>query len=237
MAHTSGKPRLIPSLVAAREPDEEGPVVPFPLADELFLMSHDLSSGKARLSETQLGVGLAAALLGELTMASTFVLFNGRITLSGYAPPPERLCQALYEQTRSRLQNEDISLEGWLLAYRRLVIDLVADRMVRSGDLHRDVRRRMGRVSTRFLPLKPSEAFIRTQRLTSYLRNQVPLDDADTLLAGIVRIAFDGAGPLELDAARRADLDHRIQALNPPLQTLLEATETGIVTAIRKPHA
>jgi hypothetical protein len=208
------------------------------LADELFLMSHDLQSGKAKISDPALGIGLASTLIAELLFSGALILSQGQLGLGDYPPPPEKLTEALYEQARNQLFSQEITVRDWLASHRRLVVDLVADRMIRAGELHRDQQRRFGRTSTRYLPLKPSEAFIRSQRLPSFLRNGIELNELDATLAAIVALISPGdRGALELDAAGHDRLQQLAARLAAPIRELLTLTESAVVAAIRNPHA
>jgi hypothetical protein len=206
------------------------------LADELFLMGHDLQLGKLRIADTAMGIGLSGALLAELAFSGSLVITQARLALGDQPPPPERLSEALYEQTRSLLFNQELSVTDWLASHRRLVLDLVADRMIRAGELHREQQRRFGRTTTRYLPLKPSEAFIRTQRLPSFLRNDIELSEQDTMLAGLAALVAPGTGPLELDETGRDRLKQLTARLPAQLREILSATETAVMAALRNPH-
>ena len=206
------------------------------LADELFLMGHDLQTGKVRLAEPAMGIGLSSALLAELIFAGSLVVSQGQVVLGDYPPPAERLSEALYEQTRSLVFNQELPVKDWLASHRKLVLDLVADRMIRAGELHREQQRRFGRTTTRYLPLKPSEAFIRTQRLPSFLRNGIELNEQDTTLAGLAGLVSPGSGPLELDDVGRDHLRQLTARLPTPLRELLAITEAAIMAALRNPH-
>jgi hypothetical protein len=206
------------------------------LADELFLMGHDLQTGKVRLAEPAMGIGLSSALLSELVFAGSLGISQGRIVLGDYPPPAERLSEALYEQTRNLLYSQELPVKDWLASHRKLVLDLVADRMIRAGELHREQQRRFGRTSTRYLPLKASEAFIRTQRLPSFLRNGIELSEQDTALAGLAGLVSPGAGTLELDEMGREHLKQLTARLSIPIRELLAITEAAILAALRNPH-
>src|SRR5438128_2526824 len=59
------------------------------LADDLYFMLHDDYSGRPRLPERIIGLGLAAALLGELDMHGLICVTTSNIILSGWTPPEE----------------------------------------------------------------------------------------------------------------------------------------------------
>lgn len=206
------------------------------LADELFLITHDLQTGKARLADPALGIGLSAATLAELVFSGSLIISEGHLGLGGYPPPAERLSEALLDQARNELAQQDVTVRGWLASHRRIVLDLVADRMVRAGELRREQHKRLGRTTRRFYPTKPTEAFIRVQRLSSYLRTRIEISAGDAVLAGLVTVMAPGGHLLELDESEREYLRQLTPLLPLPLRELLSLTEASIVAAQRSPH-
>lgn len=216
---------------------EKGTVVSLALADELFLVTRDLQSGKAKLSDPALGIGLSAALLSELVFSGSLVVSDGRIGAGERPPPTEQLAQTLYEQTRDDLDRQDVLIRGWLSSHRRLVVDLVADRMVRVGVLRREQYRRLGRTVIRFFPTKPTEAFIRVQRLASYLRTRSEISTGDALLVALIDVLAPGDTLLDIDETDREYLRRLIPLLPAPLREILDATESSIQAAPRTSRA
>lgn len=206
------------------------------LADELFLMTHDLQTGKARVPSPTLGTGLAAALAAELMFAGSIELAHGLLALGRYGPPAERLSEALYEQTRNQLLNEEIPFQAWLASHRRLVEELVADRMIRAGELRRDTSRRLGRTVIRYFPTKPADALLRAQRLPSYLRHRVEVTEPDVVVAVLARLMAPSGSTLELDATGQEYLDQLVPALHAPSRELLAITESSLMASMRSPH-
>jgi len=207
------------------------------LADELFLMAHDLQSGKSRMSDQAMGGGLAAALLAELVLAGCVEVGpGGRLGLGEYGPPPENLSEQLYEQTRNRLLGGEISVRDWLAAHGRTAQDAVADRLVRNGDLQRETGRRLGRTVVRHRPVKPAEIFMRAQRLPSYLRHRVEVTEGDVVVARLAQILAPGDAVLELDDAGREYLAQLVPALHPSLLELLSIVEASFNSGARGPY-
>src|ERR1051326_7190821 len=63
---------------------EEGRVASspqLPLADDLFLTAHDTVKGKSLLTPATLGLGLGAALIGELVLWRRLDLVDGKIMI------------------------------------------------------------------------------------------------------------------------------------------------------------
>lgn len=206
------------------------------LADELFLMTHDIQSGKARLSDPALGIGLSAALLSELIFSGSLVLLSGRLVLGEYPPPNERLAETVLEDTRNQLYGGELAARDWLASHRRLVLDLIADRMIRAGELRRELQqRRLGRSITRYYSTKPAEAFIRSQRVSSYLRHRIEITAGDAFLAALIEVMAPGANLLELDAEGRLYLEEILPLLPGPLTELVSLTSSSVQAAQRNP--
>ena len=206
-------------------------------ADELFLMAHDLQTGKSRMSDQALGGGLAAALLAELVLAGCVeIAQGGRLTLGDYGPAPEYLSEFLYEQTRNQLLAGEVTVRGWLAENGRMAQGAVADRLVRTGDLRRESTRRLGRTVVRHRPVKPAEVFMRAQRLPSYLRHRVEVTEADVVVARLIQILAPGNSLMELDDAAREYLAQLVPALHPSLLELLNVVEASFSSGARGPY-
>jgi hypothetical protein len=216
--------------------DEKGIVVTLALADELFLMTHDIQSGKARLSDPALGIGLSAASLSELVFSGSLMLSNGQLVLGEYPPPNDQLAEFLLEEVRNQLYSQNLLVQDWLGAHHRSMLSRVADRMMRAGELRREEQQRLlVRNVTRFFPLKPAEAFIRCQRISSYLRHRVEITTGDAFLAGLLHVMAPSANLLELDEQGRHYLEEIMPLLPPPLTELISVTESAIQVALRNP--
>jgi hypothetical protein len=206
------------------------------LADELFLITHDLQSGKAKVTDPALGVGLSAALLTELVFSGSLVVANNRIELGEYPPPAELLAETLLEQARNQLCQQEMTIPDWLTSHCKLALDLVAERMVRAGELRRAEHKRLGRTIVRFHPVKPAEAFIRAQRLSAYLRTRSEISAGDATLAGLVSVMASGSTLLDIDDSDQTYLKKLVPLLPLPLQEIITATESFILAALRRPQ-
>jgi hypothetical protein len=206
-------------------------------ADELYLMAHDLQSGKPRMSDQAMGGSLSAALLTELVLAGCIhVLAGGRLQLGEYGPPHEQLIEALYEQTRARLLTEELTVKDWLAEHGREAESSVAERLVRAGDLQLRSTRKLTRTVIRYHPVKPAEMFMRAQRLPSYLRHRVEVTEADVVVARLAQLMAPGRGVLELDDAAAEYLTQLLPALQPSLQELLAVVESLFGSGVRGPY-
>jgi hypothetical protein len=211
--------------------------VPLFLADDVFLMCHDLRSGKPLVAESLLGVGLSGALLGELMFSGCIVVTQSQLTLGEYPPPEDRLAQALFEQVRNQLFTQPVPLVEWVSSRRVYVTELVADRLVREQQVVRDEQRRFGRSSTtRYLPVHSAEVFMRGQRLSTFLRNRMELTELDVVLASLITLISTGGNLMELDRDGRDHLERLIPQLPVPLRELLAVTEKAITGVLRNPR-
>ncbi len=211
--------------------------MPLFLADDLFLMAHDLQSGKPRLPESVLGIGLASGLLAELMFSGCIVVADEQLLLGEYPAPDDRLAIALFEQVRAQLFTQQVLLGDWIASRRHYVGELVADRLVREQHVIRDQYRRLGRSVTRYLPVRSAEVFMRAQRLATFLRNRMELTELDVVLASLATLVLPGSSLLELDNEGRDHLERLVPQLPIPLRELLTATESAIHGSLRKPRA
>src|ERR1041384_1529675 len=61
------------------------------LADQFFLIAHEDRSGRSRLHPRATGLGLAAALLGELMLSDRLRVFEGELDGVSREPPRDAL--------------------------------------------------------------------------------------------------------------------------------------------------
>ena len=81
------------------------------VADSLYLIAHDPATGRARLGPRQLGLGLAAALLGELVLGGLVELVDGAVWVSDRQPYLRRV----------RHYSGGLSIMGWCVDSHRAV--------------------------------------------------------------------------------------------------------------------
>ncbi|HET9655043.1 MAG TPA: GPP34 family phosphoprotein [Kineosporiaceae bacterium] len=206
------------------------------LADDLFLMCHDLRSGKPRITESLLGIGLSSALLAELMFSGCIVVADAQLLIGEYQPPDDQLAEALFEQARAQLFTQQVSLPDWISSRRHYVVDLVADRLVREQHVVRDQHRRLGRSVTRYLPVRSADVFMRGQRLATFLRNRMELTELDVVLASLLTLVSVGSDLIELDDDGRDHLERLIPQLPIPLRELLASTENAVTGSLRSPR-
>ncbi len=103
------------------------------LAEELFLLAHDSSSGKAKIGSTELDLGLAGALLLELSLAERVGVEDGRVRVIDPGP----LGDSLLDAALAKIANEPRPRrpQSWVTRLKGGIRDAVCDRLVEAGVL------------------------------------------------------------------------------------------------------
>ena len=103
------------------------------LADDFFLMVHDDLSGRPRLPERILGVGLASALLGELVLLDAIDIVKGDVVLVTDEPPSPTdeprsslLASVLFRELKAE---RHLPVQDWLNYLGRRAPERVARRL------------------------------------------------------------------------------------------------------------
>lgn len=126
------------------------------LADDFFLMVHDDPSGRARLSARILGIGLAAALLGELAVHGAVRVKHGRLRATDAKPPPDQLAASLIQDVRSE---PPLPVRDWLDYLGQDAGEQVARRLAADGLVYyKPPRVRLPGLAGRWAPTDDSAA-------------------------------------------------------------------------------
>lgn len=193
------------------------------LADDLFLLAHDVATGRTRVTDQALASGLAGALLTELLFSGCVVLADGVLHAGERPPPPDPVARALAEQLGASMgPDTPVAAAAWLAALRPTATEQVAERLVTAGRVQVTGHRRLGRASFRYHPVRSTEVFMRGQRLSVYLCNRLELTELDVMLAALATRMSPGGDLLELDGAGRDHLDQLVPLLPPSLRELLD---------------
>jgi hypothetical protein len=201
------------------------------LADEFFLMAHDESTGKPRLAERIAGLGLAAALLGELALDARLELRQGTVAVLDSAPPDDALAGRVLEF----LKQEEHPTRTWLAFFAQSAHSEVGRRLTSAGLLARETRKRPWQ-SGRWVPVSPSVAARPTAQLCTLLIRGQDLDERSAVLLGLLRATgLDQPVLWEVrhtapEALRR--VGEALSALGPSLAELITQTEAAIGSAI-----
>ncbi|HEU5469027.1 MAG TPA: GPP34 family phosphoprotein [Actinophytocola sp.] len=199
------------------------------LADDLFLAAHDDVSGKPRLPARAAGLGLAAALLGELVMFRRITLRRGDVVVLEKGPVPDALAHLVFEEVRR--EPEPAPVWDWLTYLAEDAYQRVAERMVRQGLLAPQTKRL--RRAGGYQPVDLNAAAWPLVRLAQKLAREEPVVLPDIVLAGLVRAT--GLNPY-LRAAALADVttyQQRLVAQLPtPLRVLVAEAEGAVGEAV-----
>ncbi|WP_203780403.1 GOLPH3/VPS74 family protein [Paractinoplanes rishiriensis] len=150
----------------------------------MFRLIHRDSDGRLLLDARVAGLGLSAALLGELLLADRAVLRDGFVLVAEGAPPGDVLAHAVLDQVSSEPVHHPV--RTWLAYLARGSRAQVAARLVRGGQVREHRSRGLFGRSVRYVPVDMNAAAWPWARLSTRLRAGEPLDVFDTVLAGLV---------------------------------------------------
>jgi hypothetical protein len=202
--------------------------MPLYLADELFLLAHDVKTGKLRLPEAAFGTGLGGALLAELVLAGSLVVAEGHLAIGAQSPPADELAAGIHLEIEECLAVQPVSVRDWLGDHGRTARDEVGTRLRRSKYVECWERRWLGRSSTRYVPTSPGATFVRTQRLSALIRNRVELSDAEVALGRLALAISGGERLVELDPEQVRYLEWRLDSVPHAVRQLLAEVEGAV---------
>ena len=203
----------------------------YPLADEFFRLAHNDVTGKARLHAAATGLGLAAALLGELMFIRRIDLQSGLLRVTDPAPPQDALAHSTLDQLQAQAQNHGVRI--WLDFLRRSAYDEVAQRLWRAGHVRQETSRRLLRQVVTWVPTDVNLAAWPWARLSNSLVRHEPIELPDIFLIGLA-----GATGLDEDLlaggpATAVQYQRRLIASLPaPMQELLAYTHAAVGDAV-----
>ncbi|MEU8385793.1 GPP34 family phosphoprotein [Streptosporangium sp. NPDC048865] len=196
------------------------------MADDLFFVMHDNATGRMRLHARLTGLGLAAAVLGELMLAGRITVGSeaGRVRLVVLdAPPPQ---DALTRTALEHIVAEPAHrFRTWLQFLARTAHTDVAARMTAEGLL-----RPGRRPSRRWTPVDVNIAGWPGGRVNLAIQRREPLNVQDRVLLGL--LVATGGNRLVLWEQNPAYLSDTIAALPGPLQELIAQTEAAVGDAV-----
>jgi hypothetical protein len=199
-------------------------------ADDFYLAAHDGIAGRALLSDHVLGIGLGAALLGELMFWRRIQLIgDGALQVVDPHPTGDQATSNVLRRMADTPTPGPQGLRQWLIHLSTgLATDLVEHRLVTAGVLRRETKRRLLSTNTSLVfadPRSPGQPAIRIRTRLSY--NEA-LETADLMLAGMFlatgldQLVFDTLNPR--DRARLFDQFRR--SLPQPLHHLVSWTRS-----------
>jgi len=194
------------------------------LAGELYLMCHGDRSGRPRLHQRAIEIGLAAALLAELLYLNRLHIDGERVAPIDGAPPPDPLARRVWDD----LRKETHPAKKWIAYLAETAVEDVIGRLHMQGIIAPSVIRRglRSRQVTVWQPTDPVIAAGSWARLSVLLRQHARLMPFDAALTGLLHaVELDDA---LLDGDRPA-LEHArfiVTHLWPPLADLLTETRS-----------
>lgn len=201
------------------------------LADEFFLIAHDDTTGKPRLNPSAAGIGLAAALLGELLLFGRVVLEGGVLTIVDRRPPPDALAHTVLDQLAGEPQHQQVRL--WIDFLSHTAAESVGERLARAGAVRRHESRRMLRTTVVYLPVDINAAAWPATRLRALVDRTGSANLPDLTLLGLVGVTNLTREVLWHGRAETGRiLDELLATLPPPLRELVAYTEAAIGAAV-----
>jgi hypothetical protein len=204
-----------------------------PLADDLYLAAHDAPRGRCLLTPATLGLGLAAALLGELVLWRRLDLRDNQLTVLDDRPTAEPATSAVLQQLLRESHHRRV--RDWIsFLATGVAADLVERRLARAGLVRRVVKRGLLGVKVRFVPTDPATAAWPGTRIRIAATRGELLDSPDLVLTGLVlATGLDQHVLVTLDTHERDYLFDQLRRRMPAmLQHLVGHAEAAVGDAV-----
>jgi hypothetical protein len=202
------------------------------LADQFFLIAHEDRTGRSRLHPRATGLGLAAALLGELMLDGRVRVFDGDLHVVSRQPPRDALAHDILDLLIAQPQHTDV--RTWLAFLSQDAAVKVGERLMRSGAVEPVVRRKMLSTQTLYMPNNEAQrnaAAWAPMRLANLLVRGLEMSTSDRVLAGLVaatgltrHVLWD----FELHRQAMLLLPTAVASLPGDLRELIEYTEASV---------
>jgi len=202
------------------------------LADDFWRLTHDDSTGRPLLHARAVGLGLAAALLGELATSHHLTAADGRLTILADKAPACSTAHVVLDELRAEA-DQGHSVRTWLTYLARTAPDRVAERLTRAGHVRPAKRSKLFGGQVTHVPVDSVRAAAPISIITTQLRLLRPLNYHEGCLAGFAWAAgmegrlLDGA---PTDSARY--LQHVVGNLWPPVGALVSEARGAISDAV-----
>ena len=200
------------------------------VADDLYLLGHEESSGKPLLQPSALGTGLGGALLAELMLAGWIGLRQDSAVMITRDAPPSAVRQvALLKWIADKPVPQ--SVRSWLRFLAHNAAQDVAVRLEEAGYLEH-VRGRVPWRQGRWVPVNPDWAFAPVLRARAALDPTRPLTAHSAALAGLTVACGLGFRLSEPGTQPGRPVQDAVVQLGSGLQELIAQTETAIESAV-----
>ena len=159
-----------------------------PLADELFLVLLDESTGRFLAARSIVALSLAAGLIAEL--AAHLDVSGDRLIVVGRKPPQDALTHKILDQMAGESRTHPT--HDWLAFFSQNSVDQISERMASRGLIRIESRRRLLSKEELYFTDDPSTAAWPLVRLRRYLTqpDPAPLTGRDAFLM----VATDATG-------------------------------------------
>ena len=207
------------------------------LADQYFLIAHEDRTGRSRLHPRATGLGLAAALLGELVLEGRIGVTDGDLVILDRHPPTDALAHDILDLLIAQPRHREVRV--WLQFLAQDAAVRVGERLMRLGAVEPVTRRKMlGSTTTLYMPNNAAQrnaAAWAPARLANLLVRGVPMSVSDRMLAGLIAATGLTRHVLyDYDMHRDAfhSLTDAIVSLPGDLRELIEYTESTVGSAL-----
>jgi Golgi phosphoprotein 3 (GPP34) len=207
------------------------------LADQYFLIAHEDRTGRSRLHPRATGLGLAAALIGELMLAGRLRIIDGDLHIVSRQPPGDALAHDILDLLIAQPRHREVRV--WLQFLAQDAAVRVGERLMRLGAVEPVTRRKMlGSTTTLYMPNNAAQrnaAAWAPARLANLLVRGVPMSVSDRMLAGLIAATGLTRHVLyDYDMHRDAfhSLTDAIVSLPGDLRELIEYTESTVGSAL-----
>jgi len=202
------------------------------LADQYFLIAHEDRTGRSRLHPRATGLGLAAALLGELVLDGRVGIADGDLMILDRRPPADALAHDILDLLIAQSRHRDV--RTWLAFLSQDAAARVGERLMRLGAVEPVTRRRMLGTQTLYMPNSAEQrnaAAWAGARLANLLVRGVELSVSDRVLVGLVtatgltrHVLYD----FEMHRHAFQALPTAVESLPGDLRELVEFTEASV---------
>lgn len=200
------------------------------LADDLYLLGHEESSGKPLLQPSALGTGLAGALLAELILVNWIGLRqDSAVMITRDAPQGAVRQLALLKWIADKPGPQPV--RSWLRFLAHSAPQDVAVRLEEAGYLEH-VRGRVPWRQGRWVPVSPDWAFAPVLRARAALDPARPLTAHSAALAGLTVACGLGFRLSEPGTEPGRPVQDAVGQLSPGLRELIAQTESAIENAV-----
>ena len=202
------------------------------LADQYFLIAHEDRTGRSRLHPRATGLGLAAALLGELVLEGRIGITEGDLVILDRHPPVDALAHDILDLLIAQPRHREV--RTWLAFLSQDAAVRVGERLMRLGAVEPVTRRRMLSSQTLYMPNTAEQrnaAAWAPARLANLLVRGMDMTMTDRVLAGLVaatgltrHVLYD----YEMHRQAFLLLPSAIASLPGDLRELIEYTEASV---------